>query len=914
MRRLFVAASLWITFFAAAASTGGQKPGDGGLYGRRIIVETGARDTVTPADRLYAGLSPPKETAEELSRWLRQITGRTFTVDTPSTDNRAGALYLLRTDSALVAAADRERLRDKGLEAFIIRGDASRLQIIANDLRGLSHGAYFYLEQLGVRWLLSGVNWTVVPKRSDVTLTISRLVEPAFFSRTYGGSGGFYSWVVGRGYTGSAASRASGQSEFELEWTAWSRHLRNGGQALGHATGEAFVSDPRVLAVLKAHPEYLAKIDGAYTKLYLPAARGAGHGQYVWDTTAHNYVKAIPSGTGTHDFNDLAKLNAGNPKAVALYFDWILQGLREARSRPGGYAIRTVSVEPSDGTGEGNNYEELRTQGVGDGSESDQEFYIANYCARKVRAEFPDVSVVMLAYAQRSDPPTFPLEPNFIVQPAFAFRYGRKTAGLSNEEWLALWKAKAKTLAVYDYWSIPDWSHDEPTFNFLDVAKKLRYYHDNHVKGICAETTVGGGAMGIGQYVASHVMWDPDLDERALIEDWYQNAFGPAKTPMKRMLERWAHGYRPISAELGASYCDIDEAERLAVGNPAILAQVDDFARYLHYLRLRDELFAMPAGPAKDKKISSLSEYLFDINDSRMVHTTRIVDQGYPAAWAEFRVHDPRAASDPPDGPGWARVHPLSHAEVAALVADGKRCYPPPDFTIKTYTGKLVPLAAHVWQPPAGDPWGPAMPVSSATVDLRMPEGLAAFPLRISRLQDNKLTVTDDAGRTIYRHTVTKAAGNNPNKWTWDEMRVPLAPGHYQLHFAGKEGRLGLFLFQTWKGVPLVLRTFQTQKFAPSPQLFFYVPRGVRKIAMYFPYTDQCGGFETPVYLPSGQRAAVEHRDGGKLMIVSVPPDQDGKAWWLERLVQPYENFETLTVPQAFSLSPETLLVPGDAL
>jgi hypothetical protein len=383
---------------------------------------------------------------------------------------------------------------------------------------------------------------------------------------------------------------------------------------------------------------------------------------------------------------------------------------------------------------------------------------------------------------------------------------------------------------------------------------------------------------------------------------------------MKRMLERWARGYRPISPELAVSYCDVDEAERLAAGNPAVLARVDDYARYLHYLRLRDELLVMPAGPAKDKKIGALSEYLFDINDSRMVHTTRIADQGYPAAWAEFHVHDPRAAGDPPDGPGWARVHPLSHAEVAALVADGRRNYPPPDYAVRTYNGRLVPLTPTAWKEPSGDPWGPAVPASSAAVDLLVPAGLAALPLRVSRLEDNKVAVADDAGRTVYTHTVTKAAGDNPNKWTWDEMRIPLPPGHYQLRFSWKEGRLGLFLFQTWKGVSLVLRTFQTQKFAPSPRLYFYVPRGVRKIAMYFPYTDQCGGFETPLYLPGGQRAAVEHRDGGKLMIVPVPPDQDGKAWSLDRLVQPYENFETLTVPQAFSLSPETLLVPGDAL
>ncbi len=162
---------------------------------------------------------------------------------------------------------------------------------------------------------------------------------------------------------------------------------------------------------------------------------------------------------------------------------------------------------------------------------------------------------------------------------------------------------------------------------------------------------------------------------------------------MKRMLERWARGYRPISPELAVSYSDINEAEHLAAGNPAVLARIDDYARYLHYLRLRDELLNTVDRASKDKKTVALAEYLFDINDLRMVHTTRIFDLGRtPAALAEFHLHDPGVPNDPPDGPGWARVHSLTHAEVAALVADGLSKYPLPDFTVKTYTGNLVPL------------------------------------------------------------------------------------------------------------------------------------------------------------------------------------------------------------------------------
>jgi hypothetical protein len=353
MKRLPSIAWLALAAFAPLAFGGVDEAGKGRLYARRIVVETDVADKSTVAGDSYGSVLSPKQAAEELARWLEEMSGRKFNIETASTstDNRASTIYLLRADSTLVAAADRDRLKNQGLEAFIIRGDVSRIQIIATDARGLSHGVCFYLEQLGVRWLLAGANWTLVPKRSDITLTIERLVEPAFFSRGYFGTGGFYCCVFGRRYTGSAASREKGVSEFEKDWTNWSRRLRNGGPELGHATGEAFISDKKIQAILKMHPEYLAKINGACTKLFIPAEHGAGHGEYVWDKNANDCVKASPPGTGTHDLNVIAKLNAGNPAAVELYANWILEGLRAVRNGPQGHAVRTVSVEPSEGGG-----------------------------------------------------------------------------------------------------------------------------------------------------------------------------------------------------------------------------------------------------------------------------------------------------------------------------------------------------------------------------------------------------------------------------------------------------------------------------------------------------------------------------------------------------------------------------------
>jgi len=902
----------WLTFLLLLAlilttTAGSNAATKDAFYGQQIVIEANAGAMV-------------KTASDDLALWLGKITGQKYEVSNAPAQKLTTAIYLLSATSPLVTEADRARLKGKGLEAFVIRGNATQLLIIANDMRGLSHGVYYYLERLGMRWLLSGANWTIVPSRQDITLTIDRLEAPAFWERDWAGTGGFYSNLLGRQYTGTAP-RAKGISDFEIDENAWMRRMRLGGQSLGHAMGEAFINDRTITPILEAHPEYLAKIDGKYSPLYTPVA----HGNFVFDAASGRYVRAKTPGTGTHELNTIVKLNAGNQDAVKLYADWILKNFREVRKAPGGYAYQTVSVEPSDGGGEGNNYDELKAQGVGDGSESDQEFYIGNYIARLVRQEFPDVSVVMLAYATRSDPPTFPLEPNFIVEPALGLRGGRKTADLTMDEWLSAWAAKANNMALYTYWSIPDWTHDEPSFNYLEVAKQLREWYGKNIKGINAESTWSGGAMGLAQYVAAHVMWNPNIDDKALIEDWYTTAFGPAKAPMKRMMERWTTSYRPIAGELGASYRDLDEAERLAVGNPAVLARVDDYVRYLHYLRLRDELLNAPDAE-KNQRASAMAEYVFDINESRMVHTIRAFDllafRGYKSLWAEFYLHGVGILpGDPPDGPGWARVHAFSHADVAALLSDGLKKYPPPDFTIIKYTGRLVPLKPMKWTAPVGDDrWGPIIGgVSDLSAEVVILPGMATLPLRVSRYTENVVTVLDANGHKVFSHSVTGLTTGTPttNLATWDELTIPLAPGRYQLNFHPRGGRAnGYFNAQTWRGVPVIFSAFLSSKgYTAMPTLYFYVPRGLQKVILHLPDTGDFGGVFTPRLLDSrGIPVQLDRRDNGQLIIATVPAGQDGTVWSMSHFCWPNDSMEMFTSPQTFSLSPETLMVPSDAL
>ncbi|MBI5003684.1 DUF4838 domain-containing protein, partial [Candidatus Kaiserbacteria bacterium] len=836
-------------------------------YGGRIVV-------VGPAAATSTVLSPA---VADLQKYLKQMTS--FDYNNLGQYPGIYSIQLILASSPLAPADAVAQLNGKGFEAFVIRSDATQLKIIANNERGLDHGIYYYLEQLGVRWLLPSNKWTIVPKKYNVTLTIDKLVEPAYsLNRSYAGTGGFFSYAFGRRHVGSGI--------FAADTADWQRRLRYSREYhLGKAMGEAFITTN--VTTLQAHPEYLAKIDGKYSPLYLPNG----------------------------NLNVTAKINAGNPEAVNYYCDSIMKGYRAAR-KVLGVAATTMSVEPSDGTGEGNNVSELVAAGVGDGSSSDQEFFIINACARKLKAEFPDANAITLAYAAHADPPTFPLESNVFVQPAFAFRIGPKTANLDGDQWVALWSTKVSTMGIYDYWSIPDWTHDEPSFNYLTVGSMIRNFYAKKIKGINAESTYSMGAMGIGHYVASHVMWDTTIDDTKLIDEWYTLAFGPAKAPMKRMMERWATSYRPISAELGTSYQDIQQAENLAANNPAVQARIDDYARYLHYLRLRVELVNAQAvsTTTASPKATELATHLFNIDESHMVQTMREFDllvsrgPGYPELVNQFHLHDPNVANDPPDGPGWAAVHPLSHADVMNLITDGASKYPLPDFTIKKYTGNLVPLTPITWTAPTTtDPWGPFMGSAGALdIDLQMPSELANFPLRVSRTLDNAVTITNDAGQTVYTHNVIGIASTT----AMDEISVPLSPGHYKVHFFSSGGvKDSPFQFKTWKGVPITLTRFLAPKsYGPTLKLYFYVPKGQQKVVVY-----KAIGQYLKLFDSHGKTVSTEKRDANQVVVAIVPSGEDGAVWSMNYLMAPDFPSEMLTTPQTFSLEPQVLMVPSDA-
>ena len=136
-----------IIVFSRASAGKSAANAANGEYGRKIVL-------APPASATSDTLSPA---VADLKYYLGKMTGVDYKIGaSPS----ASAIILELAASQIAPRYEAERLKGKGIDPFLIFGDNSQLEIIANDERGLVNGIYFYLESLGVRWLLPNENWT----------------------------------------------------------------------------------------------------------------------------------------------------------------------------------------------------------------------------------------------------------------------------------------------------------------------------------------------------------------------------------------------------------------------------------------------------------------------------------------------------------------------------------------------------------------------------------------------------------------------------------------------------------------------------------------------------------------------------------------------------------------------------------
>lgn len=486
--------------------------------------------------------------AEELNLHLRLMSGTELpivpeaTIGAPVVHLGAPVVHLGGPDDTWARAVD---LASLAFDGFVVEATDERLILAGNVPDGTLNAVYWLLEQLGVRWYIPTDLGMNVPKLATVTVPrMRRRVEPAFVCRK---NHGIERSIRGHGDTWQRRVRITDMDP-EVPFNRYSHNLSNIVRIDRHA---------------QEHPEYFPLING---RRLMPER------SYSWQ----------PCTT--------------NPEVVALAVqaaqDWW------ARHPEANY----FSVGMNDGAGwcQCPHCTALDIPGYtfrGRPVKSERYFTFVRQVALAVQRTHPDKWITCIAYsAVEPAPRGVELPGNVMVVITQDVGAWHDPAYRAEDEALArAWTEAAGAFGVYNYtsqmWLLP---RCYPQL----MAEALRFYHELGAVAMTNESWPTWWYAGPMMYARAKLMWDPQQDVDALLDDYYSGFFGLAAAPMKRLYDRfeqcmmterpgrWFYGINSVPEQIAlwtperleASLADLEEAKRLATREP-FEGRVDFVAR-----------------------------------------------------------------------------------------------------------------------------------------------------------------------------------------------------------------------------------------------------------------------------------------------------------------------------------------------
>lgn len=547
----------------------GAGPSSGRAQPAGLVLAAGGRATATIV--VAADASPAERAAaDELRVYLDRITGGSFPLVTA---DRAPA----GTRILVGRVGGRDGLEDVGPQGFRLDTRDGELRLGGADDDGTEYAVYTLLEKhLGVRWYWPGDLGEVVPRRPNLVLGAVRDVQqPAFRWRNRGPGGAV--WGATSGPTDiPGRERVLGVSAARQEEVRrWERRNKWGGWKIhgGHSLGEIF--PPEKYAA--AHPEYYALVKG---RRDVPGAR--------------------------YNFKHGSQVCTSNPDVVRIAAEWVCDFL----DRHPAYQAVHISLNDSSGYCEcadcraldlprargprllGTEQEETRILAGEAAAEkagraapapvvvTDRVFTYANAVSRLVQSRHPGKFVVMMAYMQYILPPERTRVDRHVI-PQYcmwsAYKHANPRLRQQHENIAAGWaRSGAAHVAMYEYYINGSW----PGLHRLIVPYLTDSIRFLHRQGFDLYETQAGDEFatnGLNYYVAGKLLWDPATDVRAVLDDFYALAFGPAGPAVRRMHDRLQAAWTAATADGTDISCGRLEDTRLhLVYPPALLQQCHD--------------------------------------------------------------------------------------------------------------------------------------------------------------------------------------------------------------------------------------------------------------------------------------------------------------------------------------------------
>jgi len=422
--------------------------------------------------------------AQELAHWLGEVSGAEFLIGDDSAPSGEHEIVVGFNDHARALLG--ETPPDDADESFTYRNVGPSIVIWGGSRRGTMYGVMTFLErELGCRWYSPRVS--VAPRKQAFRFChLQHSESPGVPVRNV-----FY------------------YEAFDPTWAA--RNKVNG--AMGY----------------REQPGGIDAYWGVHTlvnRLVRRADYFAAHPEYFALVNGERY--------GGHD----AQLCLTNPDVLAITIRELKAFMREHPE------YQTYSVSQNDG---GLYCQCPRCQALAEreGSQAGPVLWFVNQVAQAIEEEFPDKQIGTLAYVYSRKPPrTIRPRPNVVIR-LCSFESDRvhdlatgerNTAFLDD---LRRWGEIAPQIAVWDYVAhFGDYVMPFPNFRVLQPNVQL--LHEAGVSAVMTQAAYqsrGAEFAELRAYLIARLLWDPDCDVEAVIDDFMSGYYGRSGALIRRYFD-----------------------------------------------------------------------------------------------------------------------------------------------------------------------------------------------------------------------------------------------------------------------------------------------------------------------------------------------------------------------------------------
>ena len=431
-------------------------------------------------------IAPERHAAEELARFLHEATGAEFPVVSPSEAGDGPAILVGQGEHVRRVAADLD-LEGLGAENLAIEAREANLILVGGRPRGTLYAVYDFLEDVvGCRWWSSEVSTVprlgrlVVPRLSVREAPAMEYREPF--------------WSDARDPHWAVQNRTNGHAQ-RLDEARGGKHIYKG-------FVHTFYQLVPPQEYFGDHPEWYSEIDG----------------ERRWER---------------------AQLCVTNEELVAFVIGRVKAWLRESPE------ATIVSVSQNDWAGRCLCADCAALEGQ-EGSPSGPMLQFVNKVAAALEEEFPQVAVSTLAYQYTRKPPLHVKpRPNVIVRLcSIECAFGQPLDSEQNRAFaddIRGWARICQRLYVWNY--VTNFSHYIcPHPNLRVHGPNIRFFAQNGVKGLFEQGLHGASSRGfefaeLRAWLEARLMWDPDQDDQALIDEFLGGYYGRAAEPIRQYID-----------------------------------------------------------------------------------------------------------------------------------------------------------------------------------------------------------------------------------------------------------------------------------------------------------------------------------------------------------------------------------------